>query len=544
MATTFYFDNKQITLPGAYSRITTSEINPARNLDYGKCLIIDTGVFGSTWGGGSGVNGQFYQGQDSIYSFDNISDFRNFVKGGMYWKIAEALFTPDPSNPAATGISELLFVRAATTAAATISFATAVGGTFAVDTLDEGIGANGVLTDENLTKGYGLQIVPGEEDTSKWIMKFFVATFTGLAEDGFPYNEIVANQATPRLVLQSPEFDNIQTLIDWANSDDNFSLIFKLNSNSKVEGEGSVSASDITTAMAKPYILATGGTETYDSTNFQAVLDQIVGLDYSFVFTDQYGENANSLLTKAYITHMNSKAKYQHFLFVGGYGTSAKYTDSIALAQGFDSDFVQLVHGDVGLTSSITGVKLRWWTVMYNLCAIVGRTAGKPPYVPITNKTIGIDKLQHILSESEKVKALKNGVLVTVANDYTRKFVVLQGINTLQDNANLFNAKGQSFSIQFMRIVAQINKELIVNASIDLLGQENGVNVNTLSAGAVKDWTVAYLQGRTATDKEDNLILGFQDVVVTQKQDAWFVTYKIRVNNEINKLFFTGFLIR
>ena len=55
----------------------------------------------------------------------------------------------------------------------------------------------------------------------------------------------------------------------------------------------------------------------------------------------------------------------------------------------------------------------------------------------------------------------------------------------------LFNSNGQSHSIQFMRIVAQINKELVVNASIDLLGQENSVNVNTLSAGAVKDWTVA-----------------------------------------------------
>jgi hypothetical protein len=95
-----------------------------------------------------------------------------------------------------------------------------------------------------------------------------------------------------------------------------------------------------------------------------------------------------------------------------------------------------------------------------------------------------------------------------------------------------------------MRIVAQINRELVVNAEIDLLGQENGVNVNTLSAGDVKNWTTFYLQSRVATEDSDNLILAFQDVVVTQKEDAWFVTYKIRVNNEINKLFFTGFLIR
>ena len=81
----------------------------------------------------------------------------------------------------------------------------------------------------------------------------------------------------------------------------------------------------------------------------------------------------------------------------------------------------------------------------------------------------------------------------------------------------LFNSNGQSHSIQFMRIVAQINKELVVNASIDLLGQENGVNVNTLSAGAVKDWTVAYLQSRVANEAQDNLLLSFKDVLVTRQ---------------------------
>ena len=40
MATTVYFDNKQVILPGAYSNIVSGERNPARNLDYGKVLVI------------------------------------------------------------------------------------------------------------------------------------------------------------------------------------------------------------------------------------------------------------------------------------------------------------------------------------------------------------------------------------------------------------------------------------------------------------------------------------------------------------------------
>ena len=129
-------------------------------------------------------------------------------------------------------------------------------------------------------------------------------------------------------------------------------------------------------------------------------------------------------------------------------------------------------------------------------------------------------------------------------NDYINKFVILEDVNTLQDNANLFNAKGYSPYISFMRIIAQLNWELVVNAEIDLLGDENGVNLNTLSAGTVKNWTIAYLQSKVATETEDNLILAFQDVNVEKKEDAWFTTYKVRLNSEINKLFFTGFLIR
>lgn len=546
MSTSFIFGNKQITLPGAYSRILSGETSPARTLDYSKTLIVDTGVYGANWGGGSGIDGENFQGLDSVYKFDTLAEFRSFIKGGMFWKIAEGLFIPDYTNPASTGISQLLYVRAAKTTSATLTFTTTAGGTFEVKTLDEGLGANGKLSAAgNLIQGYGYTLEAREDDPAKWIMKFYVSSFTGYAADGYPIGETPEDQASPTMVLQSPEFDTIGTLIDWAKSDSNFANLFVLTENAEEEGDGKVTQSDVTTALAgKDYVLATGGTETYNTDNLTKALEAVTGLDYSFIMTDQFGDNADSALNSQVLAHINSQAKYTHFMFVGGYDDSANFSKSIDLAKGFNSEVVQLVHGGAGMTSGITGVKTRWWGVMYNLCCVLGRTAGKPPYIPVTNKTIGVDKLKHTLNDTEKKKALDAGLLVTVYNDYTNNFVVLQGVNTLQDNKVLFNSNGQSHSIQFMRIVAQINKELVVNASIDLLGQENGVNVNTLSAGAVKDWTVAYLQSRVANEAQDNLLLSFKDVLVTRQEDAWFVTYKIVVNNEINKLFFTGFLIR
>ena len=98
MASTFYWNNKQISLPGAYSTIVSGETGPARQLDYGKVLVIDTGTYSAGFGGGAGINGENTSGQNAIYTFDTISDFRGFMKGGLWWRVAEALFAPDPSN--------------------------------------------------------------------------------------------------------------------------------------------------------------------------------------------------------------------------------------------------------------------------------------------------------------------------------------------------------------------------------------------------------------------------------------------------------------
>lgn len=549
MATTFYFNNKQVTLPGAYSTIKSGERSAARSLDYGRLLVIDTGVFGAGYGGGAGISGQQASGQKAIYSFSTLSEFQSFVKGGMWWKMAEGLFFPDPNNPAAEGISELYYVRAATTTSARMTFTATGGGenggTFAVFTKDEGVNANGVKVGNILSQGYGYTLEVSPDNENMWVMKFWVGTYTGTAADGISYGEVDQANATPTLILQSPEFDNIATLIEWAKTDTNFGLRFVLDADSsKVTGTGEVTSADVNITDPATYILATGGTETYNSTDIDLVLEQITNLDYNAICTDQYGENANSSVTRKILRHINNVSQFRRFLWIGGYGTEAEFDQSLVLAKTFNSEFVQLVHGDVGLASDFSAEGYRKWTVMYNMCAILGRTLGKPPYIPVTNKSIGVDILVHIPSDAQQKKALQAGVLLTVPNPNIGRNVVLQGINTLQDNKTLFNGNGQSFSIQFMRIVEQINRELVYNAEVELLGDENGVNINTLSPGILQQWTKSYLQSRVATETQDNLILDFENITVTRQEDAYFVSYYIRVNSEITKIFFTGFILR
>lgn len=554
MATSVYFNGKLRTLPGAYSTITSGDSTASRSLDYGTVLIIDTGVYGAGFGGGAGVNGEGAQGLDAIYEFDDLTTFRNFVKGGMYWKCAEALWKPDPSNADAVGISKLLFVRACTTKAAKMTFTAtgggSNGGTFVIRTIDEGLNANGVTEEIDgvtyLKNGYAFTTEAGVDNPEAVVLKLWQGTFTGLYKDPvtgveLSYNELTVEQSDANLLCESPECTTMAELIYWAQTDENFGARFVLDDATAVKGTGEMNASDVTDG----YQLAAGGTETYTpNTDLKSVLSQIADVDYNIVMTDQIGANALSAANKAIIAHRNLDAKFDKFVFIGAYDSRANYEASLAYAKQANNAYVCIVHGGIGTASDMVASKIRWWGVFYNLCQVVGRTAGKPPYVPITNKTIGGDKLQHIPDEKEMEKAVKAGLVVVYPNPYLGRFVVLQGVTTLQDNKTLFNKKGLSFSIQFMRVIAQLNKECVVNAEIDLLGDENGVNLNTLSKGALETWTINFLQSRVATANQDNLIQRFQNVVATRIEDYYDVTYEVVVNSEITKIFFTGFLLK
>lgn len=561
MATSVYFNGKMRTLPGVYSTITSGQSDATRNLDYGTVLLIDTGKedYGAGWGGGSGIQGENLQGKDAVYEFTDLSSFRQFVKGGMFWKCAEALFTPDPYNPDAVGISKLLYVRACTTKPTTLTISTKDGkGTFAAKTIDEGINALGVVDEGTkvLKKGYAYTIEKGVEDETAVIVKFWLGSYTGDYTDPvtgqvMSYNELTVAQSDPILVCQSSEVSTMQDLINWAQKDENFGARFILDMKSSKpdgnlvgvikEGDGSGKESDLTNG----YQVSTGGNlEEYTDENLEEVLKQITDVEYNIVFTDRIEDEAESAKNKKVLAHRNTVAKFDKFFYVGAYSSAAKFSNSLAVAQNYNSAWVVCVHGGIGTASDYAMTKIRWWGVFYNLCQVIGRVSGKPPYIPVTNKTIGGDKLQHIPDENQQEKAVKAGLVVAFPNPYLRRFCILQGVTTLQDNALLFNKKGDSFSIQFMRILAQLNKECVVNASIDLLGDENGVNINTLSKGALETWTINFLQQRVATDNQDNLIQRFQNVVATRIDDYYDVTYEVVVNSEITKLFFTGFVLR
>lgn len=548
MATEVFFGNRRIKLPGAYSTIVSGEQSQPIALDFGKVLVIDTGVDGATWGGGSGIAGEQAQNADAIYRFNDLDSYQFFLKGGQMWKNAEALFKPDKTT-GALGVSEVIHVRAAATTKAQLSFTAtgggANGGTFVVNTKDEGLNANGTLTSTHLDKGYAYKIETGTVDVNKWVFKIFLGNWKGdYSDDGIAYDEIAKSETTEILMAASPEFDNIQTLIDWANQDSGFGQYFSLDASSAVAGDGSVDSADV--AAVSGFQVATGGTETYSLANLSLALDALVEENFSFILCDQYGTtNYKSSEMSAITSWVLNDSLWKRFTYVGGGKDSTQFstTDgSLDMGAHFNSSYVHVVHSDVGLASSSVSSGFRRWNTSYHAALYVGRTAGKQPQVPITYKSLGVDKVYHEPTKAEKERALDAGVKMTYWNKNLKKFVNLQDVNTLQDNKRLFTPQGKSHQGSFMRIIEQINSELVINAEIDLLADENGVNVNTLGSGTVKNFTETYLESRLATASIDNYLLDYRDVTVTRLEDTWKVTYGIVVNNEINKILFTGFL--
>lgn len=190
MSTKTRFGNKIIQLPGSYSRIISGQNNPPRDLDYGVLLIIDNdnlnaSVSGNGMLGGAGVNGELSQGKNSIYTINDIKEFRDFVGASWWWKAAEGLFNPDGRG---NGVSKIKIIKPATTLCANMEFyATgggAAGGTFSIKTRDESAAANGV-TDE--TKATGSVTVTGAGSTGNKITvklgTLTVAEYTNASSD-------------------------------------------------------------------------------------------------------------------------------------------------------------------------------------------------------------------------------------------------------------------------------------------------------------------------------------------------------------------------
>lgn len=541
MATVVNFHGKNYIEPGAYAVSVYNPTSVANVAEFGNVMIIDTGLSitadGHEFSGGSGINGELYQGLKSVYEFNNYEDFLSFVGGGLIGDIAQKLFEPRAGAP---GCPKLYYTRAAVTTAATIelTLAAAEGGAAAkiltFTCKNEGITGNGVMGDGTLKLGYAAKIVSGVEDTTKFKLQVYQGSYMGTDPDGEPYGAKTYENAPQYLIIESEEFATIPELVNWCKNNKTVLSLFQISTSGEMEGN--------LTAVSQ--VLASGGTTDYtDPTAYANVLEAITELDVTFFLcTNTTVEDGVDASTNGKLfTFLKNNAKYTEFMVVpGGSGdddllnTPQKTTGtSQAIAKYYDSEQVVVVHGAPVVTRK-DGNGTKILPSIYLAATVIGMAAGGAPQTPLTFKRTGYDNFKYCLKQKEREKALQAGIMHTRnVNGY---WVINQGITTLQDNKMTYAGDGQSLELSIALIKAQLNKELIIDAADRFTGK----NVGTASPETVKNFVETKLQSLTVSGNEDNLIVDWKNVKVVAKNTDYFCTYDFVPNVPLNKVFFTG----
>jgi len=385
----------------------------------------------------------------------------------------------------------------------------------------------GGVDSATLHSGYAYTIETGIIDVSKWIMKIWRGSYTGEYIDGIPYNEIAVGDSVPVLLAQSPEFNNMRSLIEWATYDSKFNNYFIIDDSSTVAGTGVIVSGDITPITG--YKIATGG--TFVSNKMDDTLEVIKELNYNYII---YSDSLDTINILKILDHIKNEAKYDKYLAIGG---SDVVDTDVASAEGYDSERLNIVYGSIFKKSQLAATGFRKWSPFFHTCYSIGRLLGLRPEVPLTFKNLDIDGLYHNLTEKEKIKLDSAGVLATIYDSDFKLFINLHDVNTLQNNDFVLNADGTSHLIQIERIKSQLNKELIINSKLDLLSNPQGVNRSSLTEEDAIEWTKTQLQRKLGT-----LLISYKNVTAYTEEDHIFVNYEASPNTEIKNIFFTGSL--
>lgn len=546
MATVVNFHGKKYIEPGAYAVSVYNPTSVVNVSQFGNVMIIDTGLsqtnadYASPGGGqncyefsgGSGVNGELSQGLKSVYEFENYEDFLSFIGGGQIGDIAQKIFEP---RSGVLGAPKLYYVRAAATTAAKMVLTLKTGVTLTLVCKNEGYTGNAVVSDSTLKLGYAAKVVAGTEDVSKFKLQIYQGSFMGVDAAGEPYGTKDWYASPQYLLVESPELSTIKELVNWCKSSQ------PVLANFKVQTSGTIDDSALT-AVAQ--VNAAGGTTDYtDATAFTNVLEAIEELDVTFFLccNSSVADATNPATNGKLFTFIKNTAKFTEFMVIpGGTGSSdllntASVTTgtSEAVAKYYDSEQVVVVHGSP-VVSRKDGNGTKELPSIYLAATVIGMAAGSAPQIPLTFKRVGYDAFKYDLKHREREKALQAGILhVRNVNGY---WVVNQGITTLQENQRTYANDGQSLELSIALIKAQLNKELIIDAS----DRFTGGNVGSVSPATVKNFVETKLQSLTVVGDTDNLIIDWKNVKVVGKNTDFYCTYDFVPNVPLNKVFFTG----
>lgn len=573
MATQINIGNRTTSVPGVYGIIRSGIINPPSAVDFGNVVIIDDGSLKvPSYIAINGIDGENRQGLDSALEFTQFAETVPYIWDSELLPIVKSLFRPS-NRQGAAGINKLTIIQASETTAASaeINF-TNLSAPLELKTQFEGESLNGTLVAKNGTEfelGSGVACRLEKGRSFGYSLVFYRGVHTRAEDElnpGYGYNEKLLpdvskgvpagefNIVKPRPLFRSPDLRRLSELKRWMDKSADFKRWFKIEQFIVDPSSDLIVANDITNnyTASSPYTLFTGATTTFTQDAFMKAVDASRGLDNSFYLALGYGKDStNSNNTAIYELITSGQLNWDKFMFVGAYPDQDTFLgetgSSESTARYYNSSKVVAVHGAARVSNTEYADGYRNISVLEKAAKILGRTAGLSPQTPVTWKDINISSEVHKLSEGDKEAAMSNGILCTYYDTELSNFIVLGGINTLGDNDFLIvgdeDTPAESYSIQIMRIISQLNKELIFGAKRAFFGNNTGPNRNTASAEDVMVWTKGFLNARVATNEKDNLIVRVGKISAHIEEDNIFVNYEFVPNSEISKILFVGVII-
>jgi hypothetical protein len=476
-------------------------------------------------------------GQYTVISGDTITDIAvaldGFINAGTgvhgYTSSFSAINTVTVTAPIAAGGTPNTYP------------VTTSGQSGAMDLTIGGATMTGGLNGSELTRGLCMTMHVGNIDVNKFKVRFWRGTFTGLDSDGQAYDGIAEIDSVPEMLAESPEFNNLQVLLNWMTVNTDFNNNIKLTSSS-ISGTGQITSADLVATVGNQ--LFTGATQVYNTARVTEVLEAVQSLDYTHILSLDSRSNYSSLDNGKLLYHIANDAKFEKFLWIGGGQNRDELSISIDAAQFYNYQRTQVVHGGCNVRAISNGNGLKEKSSLYKTAMALGRTCGLEPQTPLTFKALNYAGEVHSLSINEINNCIDNGVMYTNFDDELGFHCVGYAINTLQRNQFILNEDATSYLLSLNRITAQLNKEIQVNSKIQLLGnQTQGPNIGTLTPEIVRNWAVKFLKTKTASTTVDNLIISYQDITVAQQGDGYLIGYACKANIEINKLFITGTIL-
>lgn len=532
MAISVPFNGKQIKLPGVYAAVQSGIKRDIPLSTYSNVLLIDAGVgagFNSIKG--IGTTG----GRECIYTLDQpTANF--YIKGGPIAPVIEKLFTPAIGAP---GIGDLHLIKAATTTAATISNVSLFGGAItikSITTVEQGEAVNTYPSEgieENtyeVKKGYLLRSIY-DKAINKAYIELLQGSYEGESLSGFIIAQDEEN-SHPTSIYRSKKCSSPKELVDFLQRSLDLKALVVLDG---IEAANPTATSFTEDEQVNKNFAFAGGGDNY-MTSVADILPKTIDTDYSvmLILTKDAESQRNMVLVAK--EHLENEAKGIKMLM----SYEEDKNNAILQAQTYDSSNIIVASSLCKKTSNLSPTGFISQDNMVTAAVCLGRIFGLSPEIAGTFKTLDIDGMEEEPTEKDLEDMLDNGVITPYYDADFGTYVLSQVCNTLQENTELINPDCTTYSVQIMRCLGQVIKNLQQQAKLDFWSGNKGTNKGTLSTAYVKAWTKGLLDKLTVAPNktENNYLLEYEVTKVELKEDSITVYIACRCNSEINKVFF------